>query len=327
MQNFSYEVAADPDAAIAASSAPGAMYIAGGTDLMQLMKDTISAPTRLVDIASLNLLGIEADSRHLRLASLERMSDVADHAGVKANFPVVSQALLASASPQLRNMGTMGGNMLQRTRCGYFRDSGSACNKRVPGSGCPAIAGRNRMLGILGTSDHCIATHPSDLAVALAALDAVVELRGANQAVRQVKLTDFHVLPGNTPQRETVLRPGELITGLSVQGAAPRSFYLKVRDRASFEFAVVSVAVALDLQGDRIGRARLAAGGVAPKPWRLAAVEAALAGKGTDDATLRAAAAHAADGATPRSENGFKVKLLQNAVFHALKNTVAGGAT
>jgi xanthine dehydrogenase YagS FAD-binding subunit len=327
MQNFSYDVPASPDAAIAAAASQGSMYIAGGTDLMQLMKDNISAPTRIVDIASLNLTGIEADNQHLRLTALERMSDVADHAGVKANFPVISQALLASASPQLRNMGTMGGNMLQRTRCGYFRDTGSACNKRVPGSGCPAIPGRNRMLGILGTSESCIATHPSDLAVALAALDANVELRGANAARRIVKLADFHLLPGATPQHETVLQPGELITALTVQGAAPVSSYLKVRDRASFEFAVVSVAVTLELQSGRITRARLAAGGVAPKPWRLAAVETALAGQTTADATLQSAAAHAADDAIPRSENAFKVKLLQNAVFRALKTTIAGSAT
>jgi xanthine dehydrogenase YagS FAD-binding subunit len=327
MQSFTHALSTTPETATAAAAAPGSVYIAGGTDLMQLMKDEVVAPTTLVDIAALPLTGIQADPHQLHLGALERMADVADHQGVRINYPVVSQALLASASPQLRNMGPMGGNMLQRTRCGYFRDPGSACNKRVPGSGCPAIQGENRMLAILGTSEHCIATHPSDLAVALAALDAVLELRGANQATREVKLTDFHTLPGNTPQRETVLLPGELITALRVDGAAPASSYLKVRDRASFEFAVVSVAVALEMQPGRITRARLAAGGVAHKPWRLAAVEQALTNQPPTDAILHAAAAHAADGAIPRSENAFKVKLLQNAVFRALKNTIAGSAT
>jgi xanthine dehydrogenase YagS FAD-binding subunit len=222
-------------------------------------------------------------------------------------------------------MGTMGGNLLQRTRCGYFRDTGFACNKRSPGSGCPAIRGENRMLAILGSSEHCIATHPSDLAVALVALDATLELLGANGARRLVAVADFHRLPGSTPQGETMLAPGEIIVAVHVPSgaAARRSTYLKVRDRASFEFALVSAAVGIDIAGGTISRVRVVAGGVAPKPWRLPEVEKALRGQPASDESLRAAAALAGAGANPASQNGFKLVLLRRTVLRALQTVAA----
>jgi xanthine dehydrogenase YagS FAD-binding subunit len=287
---------------------------------MQLLKDNVEAPTELVDLEQVGPSIIEADASGLRLGAMARMSDVAAHPDVRARWPVISQALEASASPQVRNMGTIGGNLLQRTRCGYFRDTGFACNKREPGSGCPAIAGENRLMAILGGSDHCIATHASDLAVALTALDAVIELQAVD-GERRVAIADFYRLPGNTPQIETVLQPGETITGVVVpaSGAARNSHYLKLRDRASFEFALVSVAVGFNLHDGVVQDARLAAGGVGTRPWRLPDVEAALRGKTPDDAALRYASSLAAAGAHPAKQNGFKQILLQRAVFRALQ--------
>jgi len=236
-------------------------------------------------------------------------------------YPVISEALLNSASPQVRNQATMGGNLLQRTRCPYFRDVGySACNKRIPGSGCAAIGGENRWHAVLGTSENCIAVHPSDLAVALVALDAAVEVRGAS-GQRTVPLLEFHRLPDSTPHIETVLGPGEVISAITVpaNAAARRSHYLKVRDRASFEFAVVSAAVALDMDGARIRQARVALGGVGTKPWRVPRVEAALAGSALDPDSLRSAAAVAAEGAQGRGHNDFKIELMQRAIVRAVE--------
>ncbi len=324
MQAFSVMHPSDAKAAVLAAAQPGTKYIAGGTDLMQLAKDNVETPDRLVDLEALNIARIDARPDHLRLEALARMSDVAAHPAVIESWPVLSQALLASASPQIRNMGTMGGNLLQRTRCGYFRDTGFACNKRMPGSGCPAINGENRMLAILGGSEHCIATNPSDMAVALLVLDAVVELSGRD-GVRTVPIGDFHRLPGDTPHIETVLKPGEMITGIDIpaSAAAQRSHYLKVRDRASFEFALVSAAVALDIKGGDIRTARVAAGGVGTKPWRLPEVEAALVGKPADAATLKAAAEQAGAGAKPARMNGFKLVLLRRTVLRALQTVSA----
>jgi xanthine dehydrogenase YagS FAD-binding subunit len=324
MQAFSLIEPRDVEAAVTAASAPGAKYIAGGTDLLQLAKDNVETPTRLVDLEGLRAGGVLASADRLRLEPLARMSDVAAHPDVVARWPVLSQALLASASPQIRNMATMGGNLLQRTRCGYFRDTGFACNKRVPGSGCSAIHGENRMLAILGGSEHCIATYPGDMAVALIALDAQVELTGA-KGTRTVPVESFHVLPGDTPHIETVLAPGEMITATEIpaSAAARRSYYLKVRDRASFEFALVSAAVALDLDGRTIRGVRVAAGGVGTKPWRLPEVEAALTGRTADAATLRAAAEQAGAGAQPASMNGFKLVLLRRTVLRALQTVSA----
>lgn len=324
MQPFTLTTPRNPPDAIAAAAAPGAKYIAGGTDLMQLAKDNVETPTQLIDLEALDLRRIETKHEKLRLQPLARMADVAAHPAVVKNWPALSQALLLSASPQVRNMGTMGGNLLQRTRCGYFRDTGFACNKRDPGSGCPAINGENRNLAILGGSEHCIATNASDMAVAMVALDAVLELTGQNGA-RRVPIADFHRLPGETPHIETVLQPGELITAVELPATpmARRSGYLKVRDRASFEWAVCSAAVALDVQGGVIRQCRVAAGGVGTKPWRLPEVEAALVDKPATPDTFKAAAEQAGQGAQPHSRNGFKVLLLKRTVFRALTTVSA----
>jgi xanthine dehydrogenase YagS FAD-binding subunit len=253
------------------------------------------------------------------------MADVAAHPSVVEQFPVIAEALLNSASPQVRNQATMGGNLLQRTRCPYFRDVGYAgCNKRAPGSGCAAIGGENRWHAVLGTSESCIATHASDLAVALVALDAAVEVRGAS-AQRTVPLNDLYRLPAGTPHIETVLQPGEVIAAITVPSspAARRSHYLKVRDRASFEFAVVSAAVALDIDRARIRQARVALGGVGTKPWRVPRVEAALAGVSLDPGELRGAAALAVQGARGRGHNDFKIELMQRAIVRAAQTAGA----
>ena len=325
MQQFVLLQPASPRDAATAAAANGAKYIAGGTDLMQLMKDNVEAPTQLVDLEPLGLFDIEADSGNLQLGAMARMSDIAAHSAVREGWPVIAEALLASASPQVRNMGTLGGNLLQRTRCGYFRDTGFACNKREPGSGCPAIRGENRMLAILGGSEHCIATHASDLAVALMALDAVLDLSGPDGTQRQLPIDAFYHLPGNTPQIETALLPGEMITAVTVPrtATARNSRYLKLRDRASFEFALVSVAVAMDVAHGNIRDIRLAAGGVGTKPWRLPEVEAALRGRNATDATLREAASRAGDGARPARQNAFKQTLLRGAVLRALQTSAA----
>src|SRR5438067_1665146 len=326
MHPFAYERADDAAEAVQrAAAAPGAQFIAGGTDLMQLMKDDIARPSRIIDIDSLPLDFIEVDAQGLRLGALARMADVADHPEVRQDYPVIAQALLASASPQVRNMATIGGNLLQRTRCGYFRDTGvAACNKRRPGSGCSAILGFNRLHAVLGGSDYCIATHPSDLAVALAALDAAVEVQGSD-GVRTAPINEFYLVPGDTPERESVLRPGDLITAILVPppGMGERSHYLKLRDRASFEFALVSAAVAIALDDGRIRVARIAVGGVGTKPWRLPNVEAALAGAAVTPTVLTEAAAHAAEGARPFRDNAFKIALMQRAVARALATVTA----
>ncbi|HEX4721207.1 MAG TPA: xanthine dehydrogenase family protein subunit M [Pseudonocardiaceae bacterium] len=290
-------------------------FLAGGTTLVDLMKLNVMTPQRVLDINELPLRGIDTHEG-LRIGALERMSDIARHPGV---YPVISQALLLSASQQLRNMASIGGNLLQRTRCGYFRDVATPCNKRVPGSGCPAISGANRMHAILGTSDSCVATHASDVAVALVALDAEIRLVGADGA-RTVRLADFYRPPGTTPDVENDLRPGELITEVFVPRLdwAQRSTYVKVRDRQSYEFALCSAAVALDIRDSRVVDARVAVGGVATVPWRLPAVEAALRDVPATEAGFTAAAAVAADGANPLSENGFKVSLLERTVVRAL---------
>src|SRR5213595_2849664 len=264
-------------------------YIGGGTDMVQLLQENVRRPERLVSLAGLLDNGVDVGPRGLRLGAAATMADVAAHPDVVKQFPVISEALLASASPQVRNQATMGGNLLQRTRCPYFRDVGyTACNKRAPGSGCAAIGGMNRWHAVLGTSDNCIAANASDLAVALVALDASVEVRGPG-GERTIPLADFHRLPADTPHIETVLEPGEVISVIAVPASslARRSHYLKVRDRASFEFAVVSAAVALDMDGPRIRQAHIALGGVGTKPWRVPRVEAALAGSDLDPAALR----------------------------------------
>ena len=330
MHPFTLERPRDLSAALALRAQAGrndapAEYIAGGTDMVQLLQEYVRRPERLVSLAGLLDSRIEVGPQGLRLGAAATMAEVAAHPVVIQQFPVISEALLNSASPQVRNQATMGGNLLQRTRCPYFRDVGySACNKRSPGSGCAAIGGENRWHAVLGTSDSCIAANASDLAVALVALDAVVEVRAAT-GQRSVRLIDFHRLPGARPHIETVLEPGDVITAITVPAspAARRSHYLKVRDRASFEFAVVSAAVALDMDGARIRQARVALGGVGTKPWRVPRVEAALAGATLDSAALRRAAALAAQGAQGRGHNDFKIELMQRAIVRAVET--AGG--
>ena len=324
MQPFFLDRASDPAEAVAFARPPGADYIAGGTDLMQLLKDGVREPSRLVDIEPLGLTELQQDSQGLRLGALARMSDVADHPGVAAQYPVIAQALLESAAPQIRNLGTIGGNLLQRTRCTYFRDIAEPCNKRTPGTGCAAREGVNRGHAILGGSPSCVATHASDLAVALVALDARVHLLGA-EGRRELPLTELHRLPGEHPEIETQRRPGELIEAVSVPAGpwTAHSHYLKVRDRASFEFALASAAVALDIENGVIRSARVAAGGVGTKPWRLPAVEQALIGRKAEIATWRDAGEIAVQGAVPLHDNGYKIVLLRNVVSRALAQ--AGG--
>jgi xanthine dehydrogenase YagS FAD-binding subunit len=302
-----------------------AEYIAGGTDMVQLLQEEVRRPDRLVSLARLLDDRIEVDGQGLRIGAGATMAEVAAHPEVVRQFPLISQALLNSASPQVRNQATIGGNLLQRTRCPYFRDVGySACNKRNPGSGCSALEGENRWHAVLGTSENCIATNASDLAVALVALDTIVEVSGVN-GLRSVPLIDFHQLPQATPHIETVLEPGEVIAGVRVPAhpVTRRAHYLKVRDRASFEFAVVSAAVALDMEGERIRQARVALGGVGTKPWRVPRVEEALAGENLDLPQLRSAAALAAQGARGHGHNDFKIALMQRAIVRAIE--IAGG--
>jgi xanthine dehydrogenase YagS FAD-binding subunit len=309
-----------PETVEAALASPGT-FLAGGTTVVDLMKLNVLTPERVLDINDLPLRGIDT-SDGLRIGALERMSDIAAHPGV---YPVISRALLLSASQQLRNMASIGGNLLQRTRCTYFRDVAMPCNKRQPGSGCPAVSGANRMHALLGTSDSCVATHASDVAVALVALDAEIRLVSATGS-RTVKLADFYRLPGDTPEVENDLRPGELISEVLVPRLdwASRSTYVKVRDRQSYEFALCSAAVALDIQDSRIVDARVAVGGVATVPWRLAAVEAALRGAPATQEAFENAAAVATDGARPLSANGFKVSLLKRTVVRALLELTEG---
>jgi xanthine dehydrogenase YagS FAD-binding subunit len=324
MHAFALEHGEDLASTIALGHAHGADYLAGGTDLLQLLKDDVRRPETLVDLDGLGLDEISVGINGLRLGTMTLMSQVADHPAVARDYPVIAEALLASAAPQIRNLGTMGGNLLQRTRCTYFRDTASPCNKREPGSGCSAIEGRHRMHAIFGGSRNCIATHASDLAVALTALDATIHLTGPNGG-RSVPLTEFHLLPGDRPDIETILKRGELIVAIDVPLGAwtRRSHYLKVRDRASFEFALVSAAVALDIENGTIRTARVAAGGVGTKPWRLNAVERALIGEPATAETWGRAGELSAEGAMPLRENRFKLRLLQNTVARALEQ--AGG--
>jgi xanthine dehydrogenase YagS FAD-binding subunit len=320
MQPFDYVVARSADVAIqGVAFRDSAAFIAGGTDLMQLMKEGAAAPRHLVDINALPCTEITVGGQGLRIGALARMSDVADDPAVRERFPVIAEALLASASAQVRNMASIGGNLLQRTRCTYFRDPAMPCNKRARGTGCSALEGDNRFHAIFGGSEHCVATNPSDLAVALVALDAVVLVQGPAGG-RRIPIRDFHRLPGDAPERDTVLEPGELIVAVEVpaSAAARCSHYLKLRDRASFEFALVSVAAGLDVDDGAIHEARLAAGGVGTRPWRLRTVEEALLGRPATAETYQAAAERAVEGARPLAMNAFKIELLRRAVRRAL---------
>jgi len=332
MHPFEYGRVADVSAAVRSGSRENAKFIAGGTNLVDLMKCDVERPAHVVDINALPLATIEPTDKGVRIGALARMSDVAAHAAIRENFPAISQALLASASPQLRNAASIGGNVMQRTRCPYFRElTWTPCNKRNPGSGCSAIAGENRMLAILGTSSACIATHPSDLAVALSALDAVFTLRGES-GERDVAATEFHLLPGNTPHLEHDIKRGELITSVFVPFAAhaKRSSYLKVRDRSSYEFALASAAVGLDLDHDfgrhTVRSARIALGGVATKPWRAKSAEEWMRGKTIDGDLLREVADEAMKGAVPHEHNAYKIELGKRTLMRALADLTNGGA-
>lgn len=324
MHPFTYTRVSDTREALNAGR-HGGRYIAGGTTLVDLMRETVERPETLVDISGLPLGEVTVTERGgLRIGALVTMSEAAAHRKVRTLFPVISEALELSASAQLRNMASIGGNIMQRTRCTYFRDVTADCNKREPGSGCAALEGVNRTHAILGTSDACVATHPSDVAVAFAALEAQVRLLGPD-GERQVPFADFLLRPGSTPNREQALRKGELITAVEIP-ALPRplkSGYLKVRDRQSYEFALTSAAVALHVRGGVIREARVAAGGVGTVPWKLPAVERHLVGERPSESLWTAAAAKAAEGARPLQHNRFKVDLLQRTIERQLR--IVGG--
>jgi xanthine dehydrogenase YagS FAD-binding subunit len=325
MQPFSFSQARNQDDALVQLRQSGAVAIAGGTTLVDLMKLDVQSPAHLVDINSLPLNRIESQpDGGVRIGVMVRNSDLAHDEGVMKRYPVLSQALLAGASAQLRNMATTGGNLMQRTRCYYFRDPAyAACNKRTPGSGCAALEGFNRIHAVLGGSEHCVATHPSDMAVALVALDAVVHIMGP-QGERRVPIEEFHKLPGNTPHIETAVQNGELITYVTLPKSsfAQRSAYVKLRDRASYEFALASAAVAVDLSGSTIRQVRIALGGVATKPWRSHDAEQALTGAPANADTFRAAAEAVLKSAKALRYNAFKIELAKMALVRALTQAV-----
>jgi xanthine dehydrogenase YagS FAD-binding subunit len=325
MNQFQYVRATKPQAAIdVVAKDPTATFIAGGTNLVDLMKRGVMTPQKLVDINRLPLAKIERQGNSLRVGALALNSAVAGDAQVRERHPLLALALKAGASGQLRNMATVGGNMLQRTRCSYFYDLSMPCNKRQPGTGCGALEGINRMHAIFGASDKCIAVHPSDMSVALVALDATVLVSGP-KGDRQIPFADLHRLPGDTPEKDTNLLPGELITAVDIPDSpfTKHVHYQKVRERASYAFALVSAAAALDLDGNTIKAARLALGGVAHKPWRLTAAEQALVGQPATEASFRRAAEVAMQGAKAFKHNAYKLKLAPNALVQALKTATA----
>jgi xanthine dehydrogenase YagS FAD-binding subunit len=329
MKTFEYVRPASVSDAVAAAAQPGAAYLAAGTNLLDLMKGGIARPDRLVDVT--HLPGLDRIERladgSLRIGALVRNADLAHDPDFAKSYPAIAEALLSGASAQLRNAATVGGNLLQRTRCAYFYDTASRCNKRTPGSGCDARLGENRMHAVLGWSEACIATHPSDFCVPLAAFDAVVEIEG-KAGRREVALEDFHRLPGATPERDSALEPGELIVAVRLPAVA-RDFagharYLKVRERTSYAFAVVSAAAALRIDAGKIADARLALGGVAAKPWRARVAEKFLAGHAPDATVFRRAAEAALADAKPSGDNAFKIELAQRVLIRALTLAAAG---
>lgn len=323
MEPFRYIKAQDNQSAIRAAGINEAKFIAGGTNMLDLMKLNIETPKQVVDINKLSLYKIEElQNGGIRIGALVKNSDLAYHPTIIKNYPVLSEAILSGASPQLRNMATTGGNLMQRTRCPYFYSTDFACNKRVPGSGCAAIGGYNRMNAVLGTSDKCIATHPSDMCVAMAALGAIIHVQGP-KGTRTIAFSDFHLQPGQTPQIEHNLKQDELITHVEIPALpfAAKSHYLKVRDRASYEFALTSAAVAMDIQNGIIRNARIALGGVGTKPWRSVEAEKALIGLAANEETFKKAAEAAMAGAMPNKDNAYKIELAKRTLVRAL-NTV-----
>ena len=327
MRAFDYTKPGSDADAVRAGQAAGARFIAGGTLLVDLLRLEVEQPDLVVDLNGLPLSEIEVQASGIRIGALVRNSDLAEHAEVIASFPALSQALLSGASPQLRNMATVGGNLLQRTRCPYFRDVAvDACNKRKPGTGCAALGGYSRMHAVLGVSDQCIAAHPSDMCVALLALDAIVHTRGP-RGDRAIPLAELHTLPGSRPDIESVLGPGEIVTHVSLTKSplTTRSAYVKVRDRASFAFALASAAAGLDIADNRVQKARVALGGVGSKPWRCSEVEQALVGKPATAESFHAVAALALRDARTTPDNQFKVELGRRVIARALG--MAGGQT
>ena len=326
MTPFLFERAADAQSAVVLGARARASYLGGGTNLVDLMRETIAQPELLVDVTGLSReIGRTADGG-LRIGAGVKNTAVAAHRDVRERYPLLAQAILAGASAQIRNMATMGGNLLQRTRCTYFYDDAARCNKRAPGAGCDAIGGFNRIHAILGASAACVATHPSDMCVALAALDASVTLE-SQDGVRELAFSDLHRLPGETPEIDTQLRPGELITAVTLpaNGFAARSSYRKVRDRASYAFALVSVAAGLDLEGGVIRDVRLALGGVAHKPWRAHAAEAVLRGRPATESLFEEAAQAELAPAEPLRDNGFKIALAQRVIVDTLAKLARTG--
>jgi xanthine dehydrogenase YagS FAD-binding subunit len=329
MELFTYTRATDAAQAVSAATDKDVRFVAGGTTLLDLMKLDVERPTRLIDINRIGLDTVEKlPNGGLRIGALVRNSDLAHHPVVQSDYAVLSQALLAGASAQLRNMATTGGNLLQRTRCMYFRNTATPCNKRTPGSGCSAIEGDNRTLAILGTSKDCIATNPSDMNVALTALEAVITVR-SHTGMRDIPIGEFFLLPGTTPHIETVLGPGDLITHVTLPAPRPQSkqIYLKLRDRASYEFALSSAAIVAEVSGGKLTFIRVALGGVGTKPWRSHEAEAALLHGAADTATFHRAAEAALRDAHPQSENAFKVELTRRCITHALTLATQSAST
>ncbi len=329
MRPFKYSRAQDAANAVRTISAnANAKFLAGGTNLIDLMKEDVERPDELVDITRLNLTQIKSTNGGVSIGGLAKNTDTANHPLIRQNYPLLTQAILAGASGQIRNMATNGGNLLQRTRCSYFYDTAMPCNKREPGTGCGALEGINRMHAIFGYSEQCVAVHPSDMCIALVALDATVKVQGADGKERSILFADFHRLPGNTPDKDTNLQHGELITAIELpkNNLADKSYYLKIRDRASYAFALVSVAAALEMNGGNIGQARIALGGVAHKPWRATEAEKFLVGKAATEANFKAAAEAEMRNAKPLEHNKFKVELGRRAIVRALQMAMNGGA-
>ncbi|MFN2391729.1 MAG: xanthine dehydrogenase family protein subunit M [Pyrinomonadaceae bacterium] len=329
MRPFKYVRSTDAATAVqVVSTNNGAKFLAGGTNILDLMKEDVERPTELVDITRLKLSQIKSEKGGVLIGALAKNTDTANHPLIRQHYPLLTQAILAGASAQLRNMATNGGNLMQRTRCQYFYDIAMPCNKREPGTGCGALEGINRIHAIFGYSDKCVATYPGDMANALYALDAMVRIRSRNGQERTIPVQDFHRLPGDTPEKDNILQHGELIVAIELPKSnfASKSYYLKVRDRASYAFALVAVATALETSGNNIKQARLVLGGVAHKPWRSMEAENILAGKPATDETFRQAAEIALRGAKPLKHNAYKVELGKRAIILALQRAMNGGA-
>ncbi len=327
MRPFKYTRATDPNGAASAVGAnPQAKFLAGGTNILDLMKEDVERPNELVDLTRLKLAEIKETGGGISIGALATNTDTANHPLIRRNYPLLTQAIVAGASGQLRNMATNGGNLMQRTRCQYFYDTAMPCNKREPGTGCGALEGINRMHAVFGWSEKCVAVYPSDMSIALAALDAVVKVKDASGAERAIAFADFHRLPGDRPELDNNLKPGELITTIEIpkNNFAGNSYYLKVRDRASYAFALVSVAAALEMDGKKIKRARIVMGGVAHKPWRALEAEKMLAGREATEANFRQAAEAEMRNAKPLEYNKFKVELGNRGIVRALQMAMNG---